>query len=82
MMLVGVTGLLDSKPFDMVEDIALSLLMVGALVYAGEPKEHRRIPPLGGQYGTRGPYKTNRTQEFIDSIIDQNSDRFFKMWFR
>jgi hypothetical protein len=84
MMVVGCLSLLDSDEIgDYSEEIGLTLLAFGAMVFARELRERRRSKQLrGGRYGARGPYKTDRTKEFIDDLIGAESERFFKMWFR
>jgi hypothetical protein len=80
-MLAGSMHLLVSEPDDEDEDIGILYLMLGGTMYEQEVADRRR-KRRGGRYGPRGPYKKNRSQEFIDALIDKATDRFFKNWFR
>lgn len=81
MMLVGAISLIDSDAGDLTEDITLTLLTVGVMVYSWELRDCRKAWNLNGRHGTCGPYQTDRTRKFIDNIIEHNTNRFFKMWF-
>ncbi|KAG8705177.1 hypothetical protein FRC08_001788 [Ceratobasidium sp. 394] len=63
------------------EDIGMRYLWLGFYLYQQErrAKSHNTV---GRRYGHRGPYIKNRTQEFIDKLINTATDRFFKNWFR
>jgi hypothetical protein len=80
-MLVGLMHLLVSEPDDDDEDLGILYLMLGAEIYRQDVEDRRR-KRRGGRYGPRGPYQKNRSQQFIDALIDKATDRFFKNWFR
>jgi hypothetical protein len=80
-MLVGLIHLLVSEPDDDDDDLGILYLILGAEIYR-QDVEDRRCKKRGGRYGPRGPYQKNRSQVFIDALIDKANDRFFKNWFR
>lgn len=80
-MFVGYMHLVGSDVGSVGRDFGLSLMSLGTTLYARELKERRKIK-AGGRYGPRGEYAKDRTQAFLDELIEDSTDRFFKSWFR
>jgi len=44
--------------------------------------EQRDRKARSGKYGRRGPYKSRKSKDFFDLMLNDFSDRWFKSWFR
>lgn len=81
-ILLGYIHLLEAEMDNVDEDIGIVMMLMGSAMYQEECREYRLQSRVGGRYGPRGPYNTERTQAFIDNLIANDSARVFKAWFR
>ncbi|KAG8722818.1 hypothetical protein FRC08_007766 [Ceratobasidium sp. 394] len=80
-MIMGMMNLFTSDPGDVNNNLGTMLLPFGLLVESEYEQLRRTERRLSSRHGRRGPYKTARTNEFIDNILDNGSEQYSRVGF-